>query len=206
MYDYVEQHPVATSDACKITQFILSANNVTLNYNVRYDKKGNMLSVVAEEGSPLYMNFDKYFRYDKHNRLTDYILAYHGNPIAFSWQSIQYFKDKTVDTVYVNCGDITSPAPPVNAPADKKFFSEATTDSWGRVISITVTNNGNAQQVFFQYNSEGNLVTDPVTSYDNKINPYRTNSMATRTKRFQCQQSCWIFGIPGLLLCKNCEL
>jgi hypothetical protein len=176
VYDYVEQHPTATSDACRIAQFVLSVSNVKLNYNVSYDKKGNMLSIVAEEGAPLYMNFDKYYRYDKQNRLTDYILAYHGNPVPFEWQSYQYFKDKITDTAYVHCGDISSPTPPVNAPADNKFFYEIKKDIWGRVISVTYTSYGTVGQILTQYDSHGNRVTDPVTSYDNKINPYRTNT------------------------------
>ena len=174
VYDYVEQHPTATSDACRIAQFVLSVSNVKLNYNVSYDKKGNMLSIVAEEGAPLYMNFDKYYRYDKHNQLTDYILAYHGYPIAIQWHSYQYAHNKIFDSLYANNGNIAGPTPPVNAPSDKKFFYEFTTDKDGRIVGYKSSLN---QVGTWQYNDEGNLMGDPLLSYDKKINPYRTNKV-----------------------------
>jgi len=174
LYDYVEHHPAATSDACRITQFIVSEDGLTVTFDVAYDKKGNMTSVVAREGYPVYMNFDQYYRYDKHNQLTDQIIAYHGYPIAIQWHSYQYAHNRIFDSVYANNGNISDPTPPVNAPADKKFFYEFKTDNYGRIISYNSTAVGSGT---FQYNAGGNLTLSSPFGYDNKINPYRTNNV-----------------------------
>ncbi|MBV4359497.1 hypothetical protein [Pinibacter aurantiacus] len=174
LYDYVEHHPTATSDACKITQFIVSENGLTVIFDVTYDKKGNMTSVVAREGYPVYMNFDQYYRYDKHNQLTDQIVAYHGYSVPITWHSYQYAHNKIFDSVYFNSGNLSDPKPPVNAPPSAKVFYNFTTDNDGRIISVTSTGNYNNS---FQYDAKGNLVRTFPATYDNKINPYRTNEV-----------------------------
>lgn len=174
LYDYVEQHPTATSDACRITQFTVSENGLTVIFDVAYDKKGNMKSVVAREGYPIYMNFDQYYRYDKHNQLTDQIVAYHGYPVPIIWHSYQYAHNRIFDTAYFNYGNLSDPAPPVNAPASAKVFYDYTTDNYGRIVSFTASNGLGG---VLQYDDQGNLIRTFPATYDNKINPYRTNEI-----------------------------
>jgi hypothetical protein len=179
VYDYVEQYPTATSDACRITRFTVYVNGIRVNHNVSYDKKGNVISVVAEDGAPFYLDGDKYFRYDKHNKLTDYILARHGNPSAYWWQSYQYAPNKILDSFYTNAGNINDPTPPVNAPADKKSFYILGTDSLGRIVSVGTTEYGTTG--YFHYTIQGNYYR-PDALYDNKINPYRTSPTWQQTQ------------------------
>ncbi|MDI3321702.1 hypothetical protein [Pinibacter soli] len=172
VYDYVEHHPTATSDACKITQFTVSEDGLTVIFDVTYDKKGNMISVVAREGYRVYMNFDQYYRYDKHNQLTDQIIAYHGYSVPITWHSYQYAHNKIIDSVYQNSGNLSDTKPPVNAPASAKAYYNITTDNFGRIVSFTASNNYSGS---FQYNDQENLIRTFPATYDDKINPYRTN-------------------------------
>jgi hypothetical protein len=179
LYEYAEQHPTATSDACRITKFIAYLNGIKLNYNVSYDKKGNMISVLAEDGAPIYPVGDKYYRYDKHNKLTDYIIARHGNPNARWWDSYQYAPNTIFDSSYNNVGNIHDPTAPVNAPPDVKRFYILGTDTLGRIVNVGTTEYGITG--YFHYTFQGNYYR-PDALYDDKINPYRTSPAWQQTQ------------------------
>jgi hypothetical protein len=150
---------------------------------VNYDKKGNLVSIVADKDN--YPNYDYYFRYDNKNRVAEKISVYHGSlGGAISWQSFRYFKDKIVDTIYEYSGNINDPAPPVYTYFNKVWF-ELHQDNLGRIIAAVFFPDPTHPTTtsIYKYDNNFNLMSDPVSPYDNKINPYRTNTMWQITMR-----------------------
>jgi len=182
-FDYIDKNPTGTCDACKITQFITYYSSFKTVRDVSYDKKGNIVSIVAQTDNV--PNYDYYFRYDNKNRIAERIAVYHGTlGGALSWDSYRYFKDKIVDTTYQYSGNYHDPAPPVNNYIGKTY-SELKQDAWGRIVEATfVPGFGNPNQTdIYKYDFNANLLRDPKSLYDNKINPYRTNNMWQLTLR-----------------------
>ncbi|MDI3321701.1 hypothetical protein [Pinibacter soli] len=183
VYDYIDKNPTATCDACKITQFTTYYSSFKTVRDVSYDKKGNIISIVAQTWNV--PNYDYYFRYDNKNRIAERISVYSGSlGGAISWESYRYFKDKIVDTFYQYSGNYHDPAPPVNDYVNKAYmvFQQ---DALGRITKgtwILEPENPN-QSTIYKYDLYSNLLHDPVSLYDNKINPYRTNNMWQITMR-----------------------
>lgn len=174
VYDYIDKNPTGTCDACKVTQFKLYNNGYPINYAVSYDKKGNLTSIIADQVN--YNNYDYYFRYDKSNRVAERIQIYHGNGGgAIFWDSYRYFPNKVVDTTYVYSGNVNDPQPPVLTYFEKRR-TELKQDYLGRFVSgVYFADNNPPVPLTFKYDKNQNLVLDPTTPYDTKINPYRTN-------------------------------
>lgn len=179
VYDYIDKNPTETCDACKVVQLKVSYNETPSVYNVSYDKKGNVTSLLTDQ--QFFSNFNFYFRYDKKNRVTDRIQVYPGNIGAVIWNSYVYFPDKIMDTAYVYAGLITDPHPPYDAI--DKFYTELKTDAYQRITRAIRHNGEFVDTIFYKYNAKSNLIFNPAAVYDNKINPYRTNNMWQVTLR-----------------------
>lgn len=178
-YDYVEQNPFATCDACKVKQVVMYTAGTNLLYNVTYDKKDRMTKMVTDQGISGIYNF--YFRYDNKNRLTDYIITQTGADYAIEWRTYQYYPNKITDTLYVYwggpmIGTSSSPAPSPDFPDWAKLVEVYSQDSKGRITKNEIFRQGVFDHQFtYSYNNNNNLIYSPTPVYDNKINPYRTN-------------------------------
>jgi hypothetical protein len=158
-------------------------NGTKTTRDVSYDKKGFIVSIVADREN--YPNYDYYFRYDNKKRIAERIAVYHGSlGGAILWDSYRYFKDKIVDTLYTYSGNYHDPEPPVNNYIGK-IYTELKQDNLDRIILGTIVIGfGNPNQILtYKYDFNSNLVRDPKSLYDNKINPYRTNDMWQMTLR-----------------------
>jgi hypothetical protein len=149
-----------------------------------YDALGNPVRVDrahVNSGSPSYL-----FRYDRQNRLQDYI-GYYGSVSGSGefWTRYTYSDDnRTVwDTTYTLIPEITSWPPPEN-----EFFLAALKkyDREGRVIQVTgyfngVLTTGRDTSVeegtqSYTYDARGDWQIG-LTVYDDKINYHRTNKV-----------------------------
>jgi hypothetical protein len=185
VYDYIEQHPTGTCDACKIVQVKVTPAGSGIQamvYDVSYDKKGNMISMLTKDRYDGSM-YDLYFRYDKQNKLTDYIVTRVGSNNVEEWRYYYYYPGKIIDTFYLNVTNsealATDPTPPYHVQLAHKLVEEQTLDSKGRVTNVKTYNAASPLQYTtnwnYVYNASENLTFNPTPIYDNKINPYRTN-------------------------------
>lgn len=176
-YDYINHHKGDdVSRLCRIEKMVFNndANTtVTISYNANNDpismKQGNTM---------LFIPLEYYFRYDRQNRLTDYMLVYYGMTGAMIWHRYSY-PDKTtiIDTSFNYVGLITDPEPPHSASSFgvRKF----NLDSWGRIIKSTDMTS--LAVTAYTYDARGNLIR-PGMVYDDKINILRTSKIWMLTR------------------------
>jgi hypothetical protein len=185
MYDQYITNPKQVRNICKVTQltFYLEGNGAV--YNISYDKKGNIVSMLTDNFAPGGRE-NIYFRYDSKNRLTDRLFVYVGNIGVVGWDSYIYFPDKIMDTSYYYGGIYTDTHPPYDAP--NKKWAELKSDAFGRIIKETqylpyTYPNPTDFYIFiinYNYDNNGNLIVEPLRTfqpYDDKINPFLTNPM-----------------------------
>lgn len=183
IYDLHIPNPQVAKSNCRVSQLTFYFDGYSALYNVSYDKKGNVTSMVTNEvkfpGGTSY-----YYRYDNKNRLTDQLDVYVGATDPISWHSYIYYPDKIMDTTYGYEGRFTDTHPPYNA--QNKRWSMLTTDAHGRItreiefipLSVPPTTNLYTDTIYYNYNKDGNLIFAPPffpAIYDNKINLYSTN-------------------------------
>jgi hypothetical protein len=177
VYDYIHQHPGDDSKICKILKlkFPGGPGDVNVSYNAAGDPTSMVLEVPWFPGQANWV--DRYFRYDKQHRLSDYLLAYHGSPGPVVWHHYTYPSGKkVVDSMFAYAGLLTDPEPP------RSNFNQLITynlDAAGRIIKRTYGNSAPTDPgtvTDFVYDSKGNLVR-PGISYDKKINIYRTSKV-----------------------------
>lgn len=144
-------------------------------FTIDYNPAGNptdMLFAAGNEANPI----DYHFRYDRFNRLTDYVLTYHPNLGGIIWHRYGYPDRQTVtDTSYDYVGNITSPEPPHSS--FDTYLNIIKLDELGRIIKIFPANPADGSlgtPQTFAYDARGNMIR-PGVVYDNKINPYQTN-------------------------------
>lgn len=185
IYDQYISNPKQVERLCKITQLKVYDDGKSAIYNLSYDKNGNITSMLLDNFFTAW-HYNFYFRYDKKNRLTDCQFAYPGQEGVIGWDSYIYFNDRIMDTSYFYEGRINDSHPPYGAISKK--WAELKTDAHGRVsrvitfvpLSIPPTTNMYIDTVYYKYNKDGNLIFEaPILPpiYDDKINPYLTNSM-----------------------------
>jgi YD repeat-containing protein len=138
-----------------------------------YNALGNPVSIIHQT------NFgdNLFFKYDKANRLTDFIAMYGGAAQGGDeWHKYTYDPHNTTrviaDTTYIEFqsdnGTITS-----------YEFTQLTTfkyDARNRISQTTETVEGDTTVTAYNYDSHGNLEGSG-SVYDNKINVHRTNKL-----------------------------
>ena len=139
---------------------------------VHYNDAGNPVEMLNVKGAFGGDQRDYHFRYDRFNRLTDYLMNPTISPAALEWHTYTYPAwSMVVDSVYGENDPALITAPRPNADG----FLGVTIhflDNEGRIIEDQGFNN-----VTFQYDAWGNLIRDLPFPYDNKFNPYLTNNV-----------------------------
>jgi len=180
--DYFRDNPGEVIKQCQVqTLQVYSDNGGTVN--IDYNSAGNpvdMLYYFFDSTGPEDPSAtDKHFRYDKRNRLTDYLQNYVSGlfgiePGAITWDSYSYPRANIVVDSFFAYGDmlITDPNPPISSLEYIRIFQ---LDGEGRIIKVT-QGSGPGSVTNFSYDRNGNLVVPGVT-YDSTVNPYRTNAV-----------------------------
>ena len=147
-----------------------SGNNDTAIFT--YNTLDNPVSIIHQKG----IGDNIFFKYDKANRLTDFIIAYADAEGGDQWHRYSYDPHNTTriiaDTDYISYlshnGTMTS-----------YEVTELTTfvyDAENRISKTTQTILGDTTITAYTYDSHGNLEAGGAV-YDNKINVHRTNKI-----------------------------
>ncbi|HLI93676.1 MAG TPA: hypothetical protein VKU83_08710 [Puia sp.] len=145
---------------------------------VHYNFAGNPVEMLNIKGSGYRQDF--HFRYDRSNRLTDFLMNPSISPVApaaLEWHTYTYpSRRMVVDSVYGENDPAGITAPRPNADAFAGVVTHFLDDE-GRIIK----DEGNwygayTDTSYFQYDAWGDMVR-PGVMYDNKYNPYLTNDV-----------------------------
>lgn len=187
-YDYIEDHP-NTNSPCRITNYrVVWSSGFQYNYVVNYNKQGNPITMMDSDRVNA-VGYDEYFRYDKLNRLSDFMLAYAPNLGAIEWHKYVYPRpDYIIDTVmFYNTGLVTGPSP-IASNTDEYRISAYTLDHFDRIEKVWSIPNDLPHTPSLQgtivYDANGDLPLPgqavgeyPRLGYDDKVNLYQTNKV-----------------------------
>jgi len=184
VYDFIHDHPDARDTLCRITT--ISTVGYFGNhdvYTVTYNTKGNPISMLDASPVGTSGNIDQYFRYDRFNRLSDYMWTFigaKGGVVAwhkYAYPRKNFVTDTTISYIDVN---VDTGASPIAASLDYYTITGYTLDAHERIWKIWSIPNDPLQppvlQTTISYDANGNLpLSDSTLAYDNKVNIYRTN-------------------------------
>jgi len=152
-----------------------SIDTAFYTYTFTYSSLGNPVSVITNSPGTGNPNFS--FKYDKYNRLREFIRPYgNGGYEQMDRYGYNAKGQAVLDTGYVfglMSGTEALPSPFV----DYKYLEY---DAQNRVLheKDSILNNGHFEFILlydYAYDANGNLITGAV--YDNKMNMYRTNKV-----------------------------
>jgi hypothetical protein len=186
VYDYVREHPDAHDTLCRIS----TLNFGGLLMGVAYNAKGNPLSLTElNPGKPTPIE-ELYFRYDRFDRLTDFMYTYAGGPGWDSthpgdpllWHKYAYPHPGIISDTLIEylTGPLNGPSPIAPSGAGISLYKF---DAAGKMIATAGTSNlpGQPAPVFapIAYDARGNRDLSIYTNivYDNAVNIYRTNKV-----------------------------
>jgi hypothetical protein len=168
VYDYIHDHPDGHDSLCRITQIkAVDFYGYHDTFNITYNRQGDPVSILSTSTYFTGSNIEQYFRYDSRGRLSDYFITYIKAEGALVWHKYEYTRYNFVtDTVIKYTGTVHGPAPIAKESVDYNIAGY-TLDAHGRIVSGTGA-----------YDANGNKVLPkPDLTYDNKVNPYRTNKV-----------------------------
>jgi hypothetical protein len=173
--DFIRDHPDAHDSLCQVTTLTFSGG---YRYDITYNAKGDPVTMFNNTPFGL---LNLYFRYDRWGRLSDFMGVYPGNFGAVAWDKYVYIRpDYITDTLMLySSGDVRGPSPLAKDAAEYRIYAY-TLDWHGRIVKVwTIPNDPPHTPVLtqeFHYDANGNLpLPSPDLSYDDKVNPYRTN-------------------------------
>jgi hypothetical protein len=181
--DYFRDNPGEIIKQCQVQTLQVYSDN-TGTVDIDYNAAGNPVDMLYHffdsTGPATPSALDNHFRYDKRNRLTDYLQNYvSGGPVtiepgALLWDRYSYPRANVVVDSFFEYGDmlITDPNPSISSFDYVRIFQ---LDGEGRINKIT-QGSGPGSVTNFSYDRNGNLVVPGVT-YDSTVNPYRTNAV-----------------------------
>jgi len=154
VYDFIRDHPDAHNSLCRVTK--LTYGTVFppgspfiggIEVGIRYNAKGNPDSILLLHKPVPYFGMEQYFRYDRFDRLTDYILNYTGGldplpyvPTAIIWHKYAYPHPGIItDTVFTYETAPVNGPPPIAKPG--QGISIYKFDAAGKMIAIAETSN-----------------------------------------------------------------
>ena len=170
VYDYIRDHPDGHDSLCRITQLrLLGHAHEHDTFNVIYNAQGNPISLLATDAVPNATNFDQYFRYDRHGRLSDYLVTFTQAIGVLIWHKYSYPSKNLVTDTVIEYSDATvdGPAPIASDYPGYYYLRDYPLDAQGRIGDGTTTYDANGNKAL----SRSDL------TYDNKVNPYRTNKV-----------------------------
>jgi len=186
-YDYIRQHPDDRISFCRIMQIRTPGGfdgGMPDTFDVTYNAKGDPTDIVERPRSYFFIdNWDQHFRYDKAGRLIYYFINFNlpaGTPIGgtLTFHKYAYPRPNFVTDTIINYSDGIP-------PNYKDYIGEAyikgyLLDNKGKIIKLYDISADPHQPPQFvadvTYDNNGNLsVPDPAVTYDNMVNPYRTN-------------------------------
>jgi len=180
VYDYIRDHPDAHDSLCRVTVITF---NIGEKYLITYNAKGNPVTMKESTGTS-HVDLDRYYRYDRFDRLSDYMGAYPGNFGAIFWHKYAYLRPGFItDTVmFYDTGDVRDPTSPIAKNSAEYYIYGYTLDARDRIVRIwSIPNNPPHTPVLqseIHYDANGNRpLPDSSLSYDDKVNPYRTNKV-----------------------------
>ncbi|MDO6433176.1 hypothetical protein Q4E93_21380 [Flavitalea sp. BT771] len=184
VFDYIHDHADGHESLCPITQLrALGAGHERDTFNVIYNAHGDPVSLLATNSVPNATNVDQYFRYDIRGRLSDYILTFTQATGVLVWHKYSYPSNNFVtDTVINYTGTVDGPPPIAKESAFGYLIFGYTMDAFGRITKIwSVSPDPQTPPVLSStivYDANGNKpLSRTDLTYDNKINPYRTNKI-----------------------------
>jgi len=179
--DFIHDHPDAHDSLCRITR--LTVRGFFRNpdtFNIAYNAKGNPVSMLAKDPPGTLGNVDHYYRYDRFDRLSDYMITFIGSTGAIGWDKYAYpRKDYVTDTSFSYVGTVDGPSP-VSTGVTSYSIRAYTLDAHGRIVKVWEVPTDPHQPPVLQrtitYDANGNLpLPSPDLSYDDKVNIYRTS-------------------------------
>jgi hypothetical protein len=195
VYDFVRDHPDAHDTLCRITRLSYGSPDTnhldfsTPQFEITYNAKGNPVGILMVDKLTPYYALEQHFRYDRFDRLTDFILNYAGGPdvityipSAIIWHKYAYPRPGIVtDTFLTYTSSPIDGPPPFAQPGQLIYLYKF--DAAGKMIATAQTSflPNQPPPVFspIAYDARGNkdlsIYTDIV--YDNSINIYRTNKV-----------------------------
>jgi hypothetical protein len=187
-YDYMEDHP-NTYPPCRVTNYrMILSNGTQYNFVVTYNQQGNPITMMDSDRVNVVGN-DQYFRYDKLNRLSDYMITYAPALGAIEWHKYVYPRpDYIIDTVmFYQTGLVTGPSP-IASNTNEYRISAYTLDHFDRIEKVWSIPNDSPHTPSLQgtivYDANGNLPLPPESfgvfpslGYDDKVNMFRTNKV-----------------------------
>jgi hypothetical protein len=173
----VNSCPILVLDAFE--QYVPGIPVEFARFRIDYNMAGNPTDMIFTSGS-YDVATDRYFRYDRFGRLTDFAMTLHGESGGLIWNRYGYPDVHTItDTTFDYVGNVDSAEPP---PASfDTYLHLFKLDDLGRIIKSTafygsfVTTEPESI-LTFAYDAEGDAIQPGVT-YDDKINPYQTNKV-----------------------------
>ena len=183
VYDFIRDHPDAHDSLCRITRIYARGYfGHPDTFNIAYNAKGSPLSMLATGPYGTSGNLDQYFRYDRYNRLTDYLWTFIKSNGALVWHKYGYPRPNFVtDTVISYTGEIHGPSP-IAASSYYYYIVGYTLDAHDRIERVWGLPNDPHEPPqpggLIIYDANGNLPpSDSGVVYDNMVNPYRTNKV-----------------------------
>jgi len=193
-YDLIKDHPDAHETFCRITQLTFGEPPGTggLRLVVAYNAKGNPLSLRKLDPGNISWTPVLYFRYDKFDRLSDFMYTTEGGPGYDSllapyldppiWHKYAYpHPGIIVDTFLAyDTGPLNGPSP-IAKPGVLIYIYKFNAE--GKMIAVAETSNLPDQPapVFnaIAYDARGNRDLSIYTNvhYDSTVNVYRTNKV-----------------------------
>lgn len=174
-YEYAEQHQDEIGKFCQVDTITIGPPGSSEQIHITYNAAGNPVSMLCVNFEP---NMNFYLRYDKHDRLTDFMLTPVGLDEVLFWETFSYpSKSVVVGSSYETDGHLSDPNPPSFSILEG--VANYDLDEKGRITRI-VSFFGNSTQpgdtTNAVYDQRGNIVR-PYVVYDDKINVYRTNKV-----------------------------
>jgi hypothetical protein len=185
VYDYIREHPDGHESLCRITQIrVVDYANTLDTFDITYNAQGNPVSMLGTSPYHVYSNIEQYFRYDHFGRLSDFLYTYINSEGALIWHKYGYPRKNFVTDTVINYPDaaVDGPAPIAGAGPGYYYIRGWTLDAHDRIVKAWSIPNDPHEPPLLEgtitYDANGNKVLSrPDLTYDNKVNPYRTNKI-----------------------------
>jgi len=198
VFDFIRDHPDAHDSLCRVTNINLNdAYNVPIVADISYNSKGNPITIFVHfPGYPpstlgFIASVNRWFKYDKYDRLLYSFINFPsggGGPppdpnitYGLGFHKYAYPRPNFItDSLIFYPSDTTYP--PIYDSVNGTSITGYTLDARGRISKVwNLSRDPHQPPQLIQemvYDANGNLpLPDSSLSYDDKVNPYRTNKI-----------------------------